>query len=403
MKNILIISAVFPPEPVVSAKLSEDLAIYLSQFNNVTVISPKSTRPYGFVFSKRKINNPFSLINLDSYTFPESHLFGRLRESYSFGKACEKYIKTNHNKIDLIYMNTWPILAQYITVKSANKFNIPVSIHVQDIYPESLSTKMPMLGAFLNWIFIPFDKVILEKSTTVIAISKKMKKYLANSRDISLNKIKVVKNWQNEDAFINYESIKKPLKNKLFTFMYMGNIGPVAGVDLLIESFSKANLEKCRLVIAGSGSKRIELEKLVSLRKIERVSFVDVQNGMVPEIQGSANVMLLPIKKGAASSSIPSKLPAYMFSKKPIIASVDMDSDSARVINEAKAGWVIEPENLDILIDAMREASLTKKSELELKGENGFNYAMKNLSKKNNLKQLVNYISNKSQSYNSYE
>ena len=152
-----------------------------------------------------------------------------------------------------------------------------------------------------------------------------------------------------------------------------------------------------------TGSKRIELEKLVSLRKIERVSFVDVQNGMVPEIQGSANVMLLPIKKGAASSSIPSKLPAYMFSKKPIIASVDMDSDSARVINEAKAGWVIEPENLDILIDAMREASLTKKSELELKGENGFNYAMKNLSKKNNLKQLVNYISNKSQSYNSYE
>ena len=81
-----------------------------------------------------------------------------------------------------------------------------------------------------------------------------------------------------------------------------------------------------------------------------------------------------------------------MFSKKPIIASVDMDSDSARVINEAKAGWVIEPENIDMLIDAMREASLTKKSELELKGENGFNFAMKNLSKKNNLKQLVKVI-----------
>jgi hypothetical protein len=102
--------------------------------------------------------------------------------------------------------------------------------------------------------------------------------------------------------------------------------------------------------------------------------------------------MLLPIKKGAASSSIPSKLPAYMFSKKPIIASVDMDSDSARVINETKAGWVIEPENIDMLRDAMRKASLTKKSELELKGKNGFNFAMKNLSKKNNLKQLVKAI-----------
>ena len=40
----------------------------------------------------------------------------------------------------------------------------------------------------------------------------------------------------------------------------------------------------------------------------------------------------------------------------------------------------------------MREASLAKKSELELKGENGFNFAMKNLSKKNNLNQLVKAI-----------
>ena len=81
-----------------------------------------------------------------------------------------------------------------------------------------------------------------------------------------------------------------------------------------------------------------------------------------------------------------------MFSKKPIIASVDMDSDSARIIKEAKSGWVIEPENIDMFVDVMREASLNKKSELELKGENGFKYAMDNLSRKNNLKKIVKTI-----------
>lgn len=395
MKNILIISALFPPEPVVSAKLSEDIANFLSKINNVTVIAPLPTRPFGFDLSKpNKIKKLYDLISLDSYTCPESNLYGRLRESYSFGIACKKYIKKNHNQIDLIYMSSWPIFAQYFTVKIAYKFNIPITTHVQDIYPESLSTKMPILGVLVNLIFIPLDKIILGKSKIVIAISEKMKKYLASSRQISLKKIKVVKNWQDEEMFINFEKTKKSIfaELNLFTFMYMGNIGPVAGVDLLIESFSQANLENCRLLIAGSGSKRIQLEKMVSSRKIERVKFVDVPDGMVPEIQGSADVMLLPIKKGAASSSIPSKLPAYMFSKKPIIASVDIDSDSARVINEAKAGWVIEPENIDMLIDAMREASLTKKSELELKGENGFNFAMKNLSKRNNLNQLVKAI-----------
>ena len=47
--NILIISAVFPPEPVVSANLSRDLAEELSKNNQVTVLCPKPTRPNGFI------------------------------------------------------------------------------------------------------------------------------------------------------------------------------------------------------------------------------------------------------------------------------------------------------------------------------------------------------------------
>ena len=392
--NILIVSAVFSPEPIVSAKLSEDLAIELSKSNIVSVISPKPTRPFGFTFAKKDIKKTFSLINLDSYTCPKSNLLGRFRESYSFGIACKKYIKKNKNEIDIIYMNSWPIFSQYMTVNIANKYSIPIVTHVQDVYPESISVKMPLLENLFNLFFKPIDKLILEKSKYIITISKKMKKYLSSSRHIPLKKFKVVQNWQDEDAFLNYQ--KKNRLNieeqKLFCFMYLGNIGPVAGIEFLIESFFKANLKDCKLIIAGSGSKRIDLKKLVSSKKIERVYFVDVPNGRVPEIQDSADVMLLSIKKGAASSSIPSKLPAYMFSKKPIIASVDMDSDSADIINKAKSGWVIEPENIDIMTDAMREASLTKKSELELKGANGFNFAMKNLSKKNNLKQLVKAI-----------
>jgi glycosyltransferase involved in cell wall biosynthesis len=394
MSNILIISAVFSPEPVVSAKLSEDLAIALSKLHNVSVLAPKPTRPYGFEFKNEHKKDLFSLFNLDSYTCPESNSIGRLRESYSFGIACKKYIEGNHKKIDVIYMNTWPIFAQYFTAKTASKYNISLVTHVQDVYPESLSNKMALIGGLFNILLKPIDKFILKKSNKIIAISTKMKYYLSLTRNISLKKIVVVKNWQNEESFIECSVLNKNTnkKEKLFTFMYMGNIGPVAGIDLLIESFYNANLKKCKLVIAGSGSKKEELENMVLSRNIKRVEFVTVADGKVPEIQSGADVMLLPIKKGAASSSIPSKLPAYMFSKKPIIASVDMDSDSARVINEAKAGWAIEPENIDMLINVMRKVSLTKKSELELKGENGFNFAIKNLSKKNNLKQLVKAI-----------
>ena len=42
MKRVLIISALFPPEPVVSANLSFDIASEVSKKNNVTVDSKKT-------------------------------------------------------------------------------------------------------------------------------------------------------------------------------------------------------------------------------------------------------------------------------------------------------------------------------------------------------------------------
>ena len=49
-RNILIASCVFPPEPVVSATISFDLANSLVKNNQVTVISPRPTRPFGYNF-----------------------------------------------------------------------------------------------------------------------------------------------------------------------------------------------------------------------------------------------------------------------------------------------------------------------------------------------------------------
>ena len=83
--NILIISCVFPPEPVVSAKLSFDLATKLTENGNqVSVISPKPTRPLNFNFISSEIKPEFKHEIMDSFTSPESDILGRMRESYIF-------------------------------------------------------------------------------------------------------------------------------------------------------------------------------------------------------------------------------------------------------------------------------------------------------------------------------
>ena len=142
--SLLIISAVFPPEPVVSARLSIDLCHSLKEKGcDVKVLHPYPTRPYGFKPDKKKIGALRDDETIaDSYVCPQSSLFGRIRESWSFGQACKFYIKEHQSEILCIYANAWPMFSQKAIVKVANKYGIPCIINVQDVYTESLSNKM---------------------------------------------------------------------------------------------------------------------------------------------------------------------------------------------------------------------------------------------------------------------
>lgn len=390
-KYTLIISAVYPPEPVVSAKLSADLYQALKAGGGaVKVLHPEPTRPNGFKF-ENQINPNKDEITTNSFTCPQSSLLGRFKESFSFGKECTKYISEHHKEISCIYANTWPLGSQYRIVKAAKKYCIPVAIHVQDVYPESLTNKLPsFVGGLLKAMLLPMDKYILRNSNRVIAISEKMKAHLVETRGIAANMVSVVINWQDETEFLEYQKSAVSEPHDKFTFMYMGNIGPVAGVDLLIDAFEEAQLKDARLVIAGSGSMKDSLKE--KAKNNPDIEFWDVPNGKVPEIQSKADVMLLPIKKGAASSSIPSKLPAYMFSAKPIIGCVDADSDTAEAIKSADCGWVIEPENPEKLAETMKVVVALDKVYQEEKANNALQYGLTHFSKKENLSKLVSTI-----------
>lgn len=394
MKKLLIISAVFPPEPVVSAKLSYDIASNISDHFDVIVISPKPTRPFGYKFDLYPMEFDFKHIRANSYTCPYSSFAGRLKESYSFGKYCYKYIRNNKNEINLIYANAWPMMSQYYIVKAAQKFRIPIVIHIQDIYPESLINKLSFGKNLIMALFLPLDKFILKNAGKIIAISEKMKNHLVETRGLNSDKISVIQNWQNEKEFIQYGEMNKTCnkESQLFTFMYLGNIGPVAGVELLIQSFEKAKLKNCRLVIAGSGSMKEYLEKKAKKISDSQIEFWTVPDGKVPEVQSLGDVLMLPIIKGAAMSSIPSKLPAYMFSAKPIIACVEEDSDTADTISLAKCGWIVYPQNIDSLSEMMKIVVSLPSEHLQNLGINGFNYALKNFSKNTNLQNVRSVI-----------
>jgi len=392
-KRVLFVCGVFYPEPVVSARLQTDLAMKLSQNYQVTVLRPHPTRPKGFAFGNYDYASfPFQVIEFDSYTCPVSSPIGRMRESISHGLWCAKYIRRHHEEIDFVYNDSWHLFGVSLVAKALCQYKIPYVTPVQDVYPESLASKLPDFK-WLKWMIMqvlsPLDHFALSHAVWVQTNSEKMAVYLSDTRQIDRKKFVVVRNWQDEKPFINYTQ-HQVLKSedRLFTFMYVGNVGPLAGIEILFEAFAQAALKDARLVIAGSGPAKENLQRKAK-RYACTIEFWDVPAGMVPETQAKADVLLLPVKKGFARYSVPSKLAAYLFSAKPVIASVDKDSDTAECIEKSGAGWVVEPDDAQQIASVMGKAFEQSYHVLEEMGSKGLAYSIGNFSKEKNLMMLA--------------
>ena len=395
---ILIASALFPPETVVSANLSYDIALELATNNEVVVLSPKPTRPYGVIFDELyKLNKQFEHVVLNSYTCSRSNIFGRFRESYSLGRHLAKYIDNNHQKISVIYANIWPLFAQRALLKNAEKYDIPVVLHVQDIYPESLSEKIKAMKGLINILFTPIDRKNLELSTHIVTISEQMKGYLIKTRRISKDKFSIIHNWQNDSNFVEFQGTEVREKDGNFRFLYLGTINITAGVDLLIHAFSKADMLNASLIIAGDGPDK---ERCIQIAKKynKNICFKSASPKQVPELQAESEVLLLPLKKGVAKTALPSKMTAYMMSGKPIIASIDEDSGAAEVIKLNDCGWVVEAENEGGLIRCMQKAREADSGLLKKMGDASLQYAKNNLSKVSNLHKISSIINKEKRS-----
>jgi glycosyltransferase involved in cell wall biosynthesis len=406
--NISIISAVYPPEPQVSARMSWDLANYLTaQGYCVTVLCPQPSRPLNTDYSQ--FTNPdaavvlyeesIKVVRLPSFAAPESSIFARMRESISFGKSVSNYLIADREKPDVLYVNAWPLFAQAMIARFANKSAVPIVLQIMDIYPEWFTGKLPaLLRAVISLPLKWLDARIASTAVKVSVISENMRRTYMESRGVSAESVVTIPTWQDENAFENVPARsaccqRYGISHLPFTFLFLGNIGPVAGVDFLIRAFAEADIPDTQLVIAGGGASKSDCVSLVNHLNLSNVHFIsDPDFANVPVLQGLAHVCMLPMKRGAGMSSIPSKLPSYLFSAKPVIATVDRDSDTARFVRESECGLVGDAEDLAWLVHAMKEVAQMSMEELDAIGQRSKKFGLAHFSKSYGVVRLANTI-----------
>ena len=393
-KNILIVTTVFPPEPVTSANMNYDLALRLSEQHNVTIIHPEPSRPAGkkYTDEEKRIEGNFSVVVVPSFTHPQSEMKGRMKESISFGRYCAKYIEKHKNEIDFIYNCSWQLFGYYIVAKACVKCKIPYMIPIQDIYPETLFTgkKLPSIVRLIASVFLkPIDRYYLKHAAVIRTISEEMKGYLVSTRNLLEDKFLVVNNWQDDENF-SYEPASSTRGE--FKFVYLGSINNHSNVELMINAFCKAKLPNAKLLLYGGGNRKVACQDLVKEYKASNIEFSFVDRKDVPSVQSNADVLLLALPSGNGTLCLPSKLTSYMLSGRPVIASVDLDSTTASYIRQSQSGIVTPPDDEQALSDAFSEMVGYGRAELASMGGRSRKFAETHLTREVNLSLVVESI-----------
>lgn len=408
--KILVVSCVFPPEPVTSASTSHALACEMArQGNDVTVITSYPNRPGGRLFSgfKRRFlersqaENNFEIVRCFSTISRTATLLSRLVENLSFG-VCAGFAIARMPRPDVIYANTWPIFAAGIASLVAKTRRIPIVISVQDIYPESLiSLKKLKSGSHAERILKFFDTRIARAAAALVVISERAEQIYSREREIPRKQIHCIANWRPKKECPTVEMAQKQrdiwgIEAGTFLIVFAGSVVPACGLEVVIRAVSRLKDEPlAHFMIAGSGSALDSCKSMTEQLHARNVEFGGpFLEEQTFEILAAANILILPTQGDQSLVSMPSKLISYMMSGRPIVTLACAESDLARVVNTSGCGWTVAPGDADGLEQLFRIILHLKSSELARMGSLGRQYALAHFSTEACLPRLVTVIEN---------
>jgi colanic acid biosynthesis glycosyl transferase WcaI len=136
--------------------------------------------------------------------------------------------------------------------------------------------------------------------------------------------------------------------------MYAGNVGLSQALDLVLDAAVDFHGEEdVVFVINGGGAARPDLERRA--RGLRNVRFVDMQpKSRLPEVLAAADLHVVPLRKGLAWSSVPSKLYSILAAGRPLVASIDPGTEVARTVERAGAGLTVAPDDPEAFTKAVR-------------------------------------------------
>jgi len=234
---------------------------------------------------------------------------------------------------------------------------IPIVYNVQDIFPDVAVE----VGALTNRRLIRFaeglERFTYRRCDAVTVLSDDLRRNVEEKISDGCTPVRVIPNFVDTDR-VQPGSSRNSYRSDFdlgdkIVVMYAGNVGFSQPLELMIGAArTMRERDDVVFVINGAGSGRPALES--QAQGLNNVRFIDFQpSERLPEVLAAADIHVVALRRGLARSSVPSKLYSILAAGRPVLASLDPNTEVTRVIDQSGAGIAVEPENQDDFIEAL--------------------------------------------------
>jgi colanic acid biosynthesis glycosyl transferase WcaI len=221
--------------------------------------------------------------------------------------------------------------------------------HVQDLQPDAAIDLGMLKKGRLTDVLYYIERLTYKMVDGVSTISQGMLNKIAGKK-VDPDKLFILRNWANDDHIIPLDkstSYRRDMGYEdKFIVLYSGNMGVKQGLVLLLEAASfLRDAHDIVFLIVGDGGEKQHLQRRAAELQLKNVTFLPVQPyARLAELLATADVAVIPQKKGVDDIVLPSKLANIMASRRPVIAAASVHSELGRIVLESKSGLVVEPE-----------------------------------------------------------
>ncbi len=290
---------------------------------------------------------------------------------------------TARHRIDVVLAMSPPLTLGLAGWAIGRARRVPFVFNIQDVFPDVAVEVGAITSPTVIAAASALERLVYRSSDAVTVLSDDLADNVAAkishgasgaAADELRRRVHVIPN------FVDTEHIRPMARENAYrrefglegrtVVMYAGNVGFSQSLDMVLDAAATmADDPDVVFVIHGGG---VALEGLrARAAAMANVRFVPMQpKSRLPEVLAAADVHLVPLRRGLARSSVPSKLYSILAAGRPVVASVDPGTEVARTVEAAGAGSAVAPDDAAALVGALRRV-LADPARARAMGESG--------------------------------